>query len=182
MRIRIGLGLGARIVQAGAPPSSAPTLRLVLAPAAPQPGDLVRLTGLVSGTPLPTGLSPLTVTAGGAAVPLAGTGLQRSFVARPGALAVSASVTTSEGTAADTLAATVPPGQIVSDAETLSLGWAAVPEATGYTVEAGLAGTYAFSRSAVVPGTSHNFTGLAPGAYVGRIRAEFAEGLGPWRF
>lgn len=115
MRIGIGMGLAPAMVGGDLPPPvAAPTLALVLTPASPAAGDLVTLQGLVSGTPLPTGFASLTVTIAGTAVPLAGTGLQRRFVARGGALSVSASVSTVEGTASTTLSASIPAGLSVA--------------------------------------------------------------------
>jgi lysophospholipase L1-like esterase len=66
--------------------------------------------------------------------------------------------------------------------QTLSLGWTAVAGAVSYTVEAGLAGSYGFPQTATVTGMTNSFTGLAAGGYVGRIRANFADGSGPWSF
>jgi lysophospholipase L1-like esterase len=115
MRIGIGMGLAPAMVGGDLPPPVAgPTLALVLTPASPAAGDLVTLQGLVSGTPLPTGFASLSVTIAGTAVTLAGTGLQRTFVARGGALSVSASVTTVEGTASTTLSASIPAGLSVA--------------------------------------------------------------------
>lgn len=115
MQIALGLGLGlAPAPSDGAAPAPAPTLALVLSPASPAPGDLVTLTGSVSGDPAPTGFSAVTVTIGGAAVLLTGTGLSRRFLARGGALAVSASVSTAAGEASDRLSADVAAGVTVA--------------------------------------------------------------------
>ncbi|WP_395543692.1 GDSL-type esterase/lipase family protein [Neotabrizicola sp. sgz301269] len=111
MRIGIGIGLGAPADVAGtSAPETGPTLSLALSPASPGPGDLVTLTGIAGGTPLATDFASLTATIGGTALQLAGAGLVRSFVARPGALALSASITTSAGTAGASLSGSVAAG------------------------------------------------------------------------
>ena len=107
MRIGLGIGLGRPGVAAGVAPLSPPTLSLTLSPAAPGVGDLVTVTGIAGGNPAPTDFASLTLTIGGTAVGLAGTGLSRTFVARAGVIAASASVTTSEGTASTTLSGTI---------------------------------------------------------------------------
>lgn len=84
------------------------SLDLVINPPSPSFGQFVTLTGNVTGTPVPTAFASLTVTIGGSAVELTGTGLTRTFVARGGALSVSASVTNVQGTANDMLSATIP--------------------------------------------------------------------------
>lgn len=117
MRIGIGLGIGG---PGGPGPAAAaatavpPTLALTLSPAAPVAGDLVTLTGLAGGTPAPTEFSALSVTIAGTAVGLAGSGLVRTFIARAGALEVTASVTTGEGTASASLSAQVAAGTVLA--------------------------------------------------------------------
>lgn len=115
--MQVGIGMGLQPNSLGdvlPPPVAAPTLALALSPAAPVMGDLVTLQGIVTGTPLPVGFATLAVTIAGSAVPLAGSGLQRSFVARGGPLVVSASVSTAEGAASDTLSASIPAGLSVT--------------------------------------------------------------------
>lgn len=63
--------------------------------------------GIAGGNPAPADFANLTLTIAGTSVGLAGTGLSRTFVARAGMIAASASVTTSEGTASTTLSGTI---------------------------------------------------------------------------
>ena len=115
MQIALGLGLGlASAPSDGVALSPAPTLALVLSPAMPAPGDLVTLTGFVSGDPVPAEFSALTVTIGGAAVLLTGSGLSRRFLAHGGALAVSATVSTAAGSASDSLSVGIAAGVMVA--------------------------------------------------------------------
>ena len=114
MQIALGLGLGLAFAPSDGAEAPAPTLVLSLSPAAPAAGDLVTLTGSVSGDPAPTGFSTVTVSIGGAAVLLTGSGLSRRFLARGGALAVSASVSTAAGSASDSLSVDVAAGVTVA--------------------------------------------------------------------
>ncbi|MFN7224037.1 MAG: GDSL-type esterase/lipase family protein [Paracoccaceae bacterium] len=112
MQIALGLGLGLSppafdVVPA---PLSPPTLTLSLMPPVPAPGDLVTLTGVVGGNPLPVGFGSVVVTIAGTAVSLTGTGLTRRFVARGGALAAAATVSTAQGTGSATVNEVIPPG------------------------------------------------------------------------
>lgn len=110
MRVGFGIGLGMTRPAAGVAPLTPPSLSLALSPAAPVVGDLVTLSGLTGGNPAPVDFASVTLTIGGTAVGLTGTGLNRSFVARPGAISASASVSTTEGTANATLSGTVAAG------------------------------------------------------------------------
>lgn len=75
------------------------------------------------------------------------------------------------------------PGAVtVLAVDSLSLVWQAVPGAIGYRVEAGLSGSYAYPQAAEGTGAEHVFAGLAPGTYLARVRALFADGAGPWAF
>ena len=116
MQIALGLGLGLAppAPSSAPPPSSAPTVTLSLSPAAPVPGDLVTLTGLVAGSPAPTAFSALTVTIAGSAVEMSGSGLVRTFLARNGALEIAASVSTAQGTASTTLSGSITGGVTVA--------------------------------------------------------------------
>jgi hypothetical protein len=112
MQIALGLGIGlTRSEPATGPlPPTAPSVTLSILPTNPVAGDLVTVTGNVSGAPLPSSFSAISVTIGGVAMSLAGSGLQRTFVARGGALSASATVTTSSGSGSTTLSASVTPG------------------------------------------------------------------------
>jgi len=114
MRIGFGIGLGRPGPAAGAVPPAAPSLALIFSPANPAVGDLVTVTGLAGGNPAPTDFDTLSVTIGGTAVSLAGSGLSRTFVARAGAVATSASVSTTEGSANATLSGDITAGTTVS--------------------------------------------------------------------
>lgn len=115
MQIALGLGLGLSIAPpAGPPPLAAPGLTLTISPAAPVPGDLVTVSGIASGNPAPVGFATISVTIGGTAVLLTGEGLTRRFIARSGALAISAGVGTGEGTASATLSEVITPGVAVA--------------------------------------------------------------------
>ncbi len=91
MRISFGLGLGKPGLATGPAMAAPPSLALSLWPSAPAVGDLVILTGVPGGNPAPAAFAMLSVTIGGAAVPLVGTGLVRTFVARAGTLGIAAS-------------------------------------------------------------------------------------------
>lgn len=59
---------------------------------------------------------------------------------------------------------------------------AAAGNPTGYTAEYATAGTFLFGNAKTVAATTASFTGLAAGDYQVRVRAEFADGSGPWEF
>jgi lysophospholipase L1-like esterase len=112
MQIALGLGIGLTraLVSSGPLPPQAPTVALSILPASPVAGDLVTLSAAVAGNPLPTDFSALSISIAGSAMSLTGTGLQRRFVARGGALSASATVTNTEGSGSTTLSASVTPG------------------------------------------------------------------------
>ncbi|MCF8486658.1 MAG: hypothetical protein K9G71_15740 [Rhodobacteraceae bacterium] len=116
MQIALGLGIGlTRSEPATGPlPPTAPSVTLSILPTNPVAGDLVTVTGNVSGAPLPSSFSAISVTIGGVAMSLAGSGLQRTFIARGGALSASATVTTSSGSGSTTLSVSVTPGVVLT--------------------------------------------------------------------